>query len=651
MVTSDLFLTNVVMAGAANEILYLSGLLVELVTKDIDKQKQIINQYSEKSAVQSQIVTGVAIAVALLIIMHVVVKVLMPITRLTHVFKALSQGHSVDDIPGQYRKDEIGSLSAAAQVFKDTNSKTQTLLEEARTANEQQHKLNEQLMQAKERAELATALKSRFLANMSHEIRTPINGIVGLIELLLRQQIPAKSREYIQKISHSSRTLLSVINDILDFSKIEAGKLDITEAPFSMHSLFDNVLTVISNKAEEKNLSVRLYADPLIPHHLVGDTMRITQVLLNLCTNAVKFTHKGEVTLRFDGQTCDLKQRYLLKASIVDTGIGMSPEQKERVFQPFTQADNKTSRQFGGTGLGLAIVKQLVELMKGEIDVHSYINEGSIFHVTFNLGLIKGTPFKLMEFVRAPVELIYFSDDPLTDKRYLEAAKIQQIKPLSELSSAPNNCSFMIVDMEEFQSFKDVKCFLDELIENGQHVGLVFHQLNSRIKEKLKEQFLGQILVHPFSPSEFNHFLRQLIGESDPAQANLNRTLEDIKVDAHVLLVEDNEINQVVAGDMLSTIGITYDIAINGQQAIQKITNADNYDLVLMDVQMPVMDGLEATKALRGMGFVKPIIGLSANAMEQDRHLAEVTGMDDYLTKPVTRAGLISRVVKHLTFH
>lgn len=417
IIQGNLFLVNVVMAGSANEFLYLSG---EMNTQ-VNEQYIALKKQAEQSSVDARrnldIASLFVILLAIIAAAYTFYRILGPIRSITDVFRQLADGKKIAEIPGQHRQDEIGQLAEAARVFSDKNAQTNQLLEDATLLNAQQEALNRELAASKKKAEQATASKSIFLANMSHEIRTPMNGIIGLLDLAQKQPMTALLKSYLDKAAYSGQILMSVINDILDFSKIEAGKLELEEIAFSMHSVFDNLLAVISLRAQEKNLSVKLLVSPHLPAKAIGDPLRLSQILLNLGTNAVKFTEQGEITIRFDGEYNDKGNRLMLNVAIEDTGIGMSEEQLSRIFQPFTQADEATNRKYGGSGLGLTIVKQLTEMMGGELAASSRTANGSVFNVSLPFKVFKNQPGMLEETPPLPFGTLYFSDNPqLCDK-------------------------------------------------------------------------------------------------------------------------------------------------------------------------------------------------------------------------------------------
>ena len=345
--------------------------------------------------------------------------------------------------------NEIGALARAAAVFQQKNEQTQQLLEESQQLNAQQEQLNQQLEQEKHKAEKATAMKSEFLANMSHEIRTPMNGIIGLIDLTLKTQLEEKQRFYLEKAAYSSQLMMGVINDILDFSKIEAGKLDISPTQVDLNPLIDNLIASLQPKATEKSLLLRIDVDPNLPAQILIDPLRFSQILLNLGSNAIKFTDQGHVELTFERHQNDIKLQ------VRDTGIGMNKAQLERVFDSFTQADGSTSRKYGGTGLGLSIVRQLVTLQHGHLEVESEPGQGSCFSVFLPLYPQTSAP------IFRPPELpglTLFSSQP-TLKLLSDSFASAQIQSLTTLDSVNPNTPLLIYAA----SRRDYEAILDAL--------------------------------------------------------------------------------------------------------------------------------------------------------------------------------------------
>ena len=648
----NLFLVNVVMAGSANEFLYLSGELAKKVSTDSEVITKRTYQTAEQTQRNGELFSFIAILLAFAAALFSTFRILEPIRSITEVFYKLSKGVQISNIPGSRRKDEIGKLAKAALVFSDKNRQTEKLLDESRSMNSQLEGLNKALTESKIKAEKATASKSIFLANMSHEIRTPMNGIIGLIELAQQQELSPTVRGYLDKAAYSGQILISVINDILDFSKIEAGKLKIEEVSFSLHSLFDNLIAVIALRAKEKNLSVHFNVNPILPPQVIGDPLRIAQIIMNIGNNAVKFTEQGRIEIAFDGTLNEKGNRLNLTMRITDSGIGMSKAQLDKIFKPFTQADGSTNRKYGGTGLGLAIVSQLTELMNGRIDASSTMGKGSTFEVNLPLRAFKNQPGVLEQTPQLPVGSVYVTDAPLLPTSYCTQIQLssENVLTLEEAQNTPSLPDYIIVDIHEFGAFRQNISWLNSLLDTGKSVGLVMESAGSALQAKYDTLWKGPLIMHPFTPAQFERFVNQVISkDSNYEGQHFNEEAEETPLEGHILLVEDNNINQLVTGEMLTNLGLTFDIAEDGKQAVQKLENAPQYDLVLMDVQMPVMDGYEATRQLRERGFTDvPIIGLSANAMKEDRQSAMDAGMNDYLTKPIKQKSLIGMLRRYL---
>ena len=653
-----LFLVNVVMAGSANEFLFLARELNRLVTGKFINTNIAVKKTLENTRIGSDLFSVVGIILTAITALFLAYRIMLPINTITNVFQRLAKGKNVDSIPSLKRKDEIGLLAQAADVFHEKNKQTTTFLEQSRLLNAKQEALNNQLTISKQKVEQATASKSMFLANMSHEIRTPMNGIIGMLEILLHSELNPSQREQLTKAAYSGQILMNLINDILDFSKIEAGKLDIESIEFSVESLFDNVLANIANRALEKNLNVKFNVNPNLPAQLIGDPLRIGQILLNLCINAVKFTRNGQVCINIDFQLHEGTQLLTLYIEVIDTGIGMSKDQVNSVFDSFTQADGSTSRNFGGSGLGLSIVTQLVEMMDGNVSVKSEENKGSTFKVDVIL-TTTNNDMEIMTAISTPDgKLYYFSEGPkgLLNTQYIEKAGLDYHHlPLSQLSAVLKditNNDAVLLDVESQVVFSTHHEFIDKLINHCLKVGFITNSQPSNLSNQLTSIWPAECLSHPFTPQKAFSFLQQLfVSETkfSSEHVSFNHDHEITHYEGHILLVEDNNINQVVAGEMLKLLGATFDIAEDGQQAVAKIVNSPHYDLVLMDIQMPIMDGYAATHEIRQRGHKTLVIcGLSANAMQQDYKKAKEAGMDDYIVKPLKHKALEDLIAKYL---
>jgi two-component system, sensor histidine kinase and response regulator len=656
-----------------------------VIISDLSVLRAQFKQYMKISAV----VLVVSVLLAFIVSSHFLRKITSPILQLVGLAGRVSLQKDYSLRADRGGSDEVGLLvgsfnqmlegiqqrdAALRSVNDELESRVEERTEELRKEVEEHKRTEAEMRRAKEGAEEANRAKSEFLANMSHEIRTPLNGVMGMTDLALGTELNTEQREYLETVKLSADSLLIVINDILDFSKIEAGKAELENRPFNLRDTLEGVMRTLALRADEKGLELLCELAPETPELVRGDSSRLGQIVMNLVGNAIKFTHEGEVGLKVDVAERDGEER-ILHFIVSDTGIGIPAEKHALIFDPFAQADTSTTRKYGGTGLGLSISTRLVHLMGGKIWLESEEGKGSRFHFTSRLGLVDAKEIAVG--TAAPPEIlrgvrVIVVDDNRTNRRILDGMlKRWEMEPmlveggeeaLQELLTAkeagePYGLILLDMHMPKMDGFQ----FVERIRQRPELSTATIMMLTSAghrgDAERCKALGISAYLLKPIRQSELREAIARVLGarEQQGAIPLITRyslyDARDPESVLRVLLVEDNPVNQRLATRMLEKRGHRVVLAGNGREALEAIAKG-RFDLVLMDVQMPEMDGFQATAAIRekeiGTGSHLPVIALTAHAMKGDRDRCLAAGMDGYLTKPIRPRELDDMLERYL---
>jgi len=595
--------------------------------------------------------------------------VLKPLLMLAATAKAVSSGKDFSIRAEKFAFDEIGSVidsfnEMLSQIEKRDEQlvlSQQDLEQQVETRTAELKAMNADMKEAMNKAQEASRAKSEFLANVSHEIRTPLNGILGMTELALDTPLNSEQQEYLGMVKTSADSLLIVINDVLDFSKIEAGRLEMDSTEFSLRDCIESAVRPLALAADQKHLELITDVPTTLADGFIGDDGRIRQVLVNLVSNAIKFTDKGEVAVRVQTEV-ETDRNIVLRFTVSDTGIGIPPEKQQLIFEAFTQADGSTTRKYGGTGLGLTISSRLVALMDGQLLVESELGKGSRFHFTVQLGVPKDPASRtLVNAVEMTGRRILIVDDNATNRRILRdglrnlkmdvadvdsgRAALAEIRAAKQ-QGAPFELVLLDCHMPEMDGFMVARRVRDE----GGSMQPIILMLTSASQTgdiaRCRELGIAVHLTKPIRQQELLTAMRRVLGQHpgmERAAAAFEKKSRNAATGLRILLAEDNRVNQELAVRMLEKFGHSVQVAGDGARALEAVTTGE-FDVVFMDVQMPTMSGFEAVAAIRkneeGTARHIPIVAMTAHALKGDREKCLAAGMDDYISKPISMEGL-----------
>ena len=638
-----------------------------LLEKRTSTELQLIQQKQESLLIVAMLCLILSLGIFAYAIYLFRRKVMNPINALKSGAMAVEQGDLSHRVP-IFNLDEFGVLSSQ---FNTMVEEVSTSMESLQGEIEERKKIEFKLAKSREVAESATQAKSDFLANMSHEIRTPMNAIIGMSHLAMQTELNRKQLDYISKIHNAANSLLGIINDILDFSKIEAGKMEMESVPFNLEDTLENLSHLITVKTREKGLELLIATSPDVPNGLLGDSLRLSQILINLANNAVKFTEKGEIVIRVEvvEPRKEDEEDVTLQFSVTDSGIGMTEAQMNKLFQSFSQADASTTRKYGGTGLGLTISKKLTEMMGGKIWVESNPGEGSSFIFTAKFGLseeaenrkptliknLLGLPLLIVDDSSISREIMRQLAEALTFQVEVVASGAEALELIQQRDQQGNPYQLVLMDwkMPVMDGIEASRCIKSNLqLQSPPKIVMVTAYDRQALLDQMGREKMDGFLSKPVSASTLMDVAAVAMGYEELQSVPSSSSELGIEITApirgaRVLLVEDNEINQQVATELLELAQLHVTVADNGEIGVAKV-KVEPFDVVLMDIQMPIMDGYAATKEIRSdPNYAElPIIAMTANAMAGDKEKCLDAGMNDHIAKPIDPKEMYSTLAK-----
>lgn len=652
------FLVNVVIAGEASE---LKSLSIQLKDYSIERQVSLLNDTNHNLKLYKFIAfvgSFFLMLIAILISGRVSQAITKPISDISKTFEDISKGQEIKSIPGINRQDEIGTLARSATLFKQNADETKRLLKETKELAKALSLREVELKLSAKKANLAADTKSAFLANMSHEIRTPMNGILGMINLLNDTKLTEKQQQFSQNIKTSAEALMRIINDILDYSKIESGKLSIEETAFKLEKLIADVGKVVEPNAHNKGLQLLCPDNAIDNVHIISDSVRLRQILLNLLSNAIKFTESGNIELSVIIKSVD-ESSLSISFSVKDTGIGISENELGSLFQRFSQLDSALTRKAGGTGLGLAISAELVSMLGGKLEVKSNVGEGSTFYFTIEVKKAEDTAPRVLTpsytqfFAYTNNEKLGLYLHSLFSKWGSELHITSSLLSIESKVRQEDTDIVLLVDSAMLNHINETK--LKQFKSNKIKI-ILLSSLADDFSLSVLNDLSDETVIKPISASDlFNascSLTKQFTEQHKQEHINQSDDSKLAEFSSTVLLVEDDEINQMVANGILAKYGISVDIAENGEAALNKLREKQ-YDMVFMDCMMPIMDGFTATQHLRDghagdLNLSIPVIALTADVMEGVKEKCLSAGMSDYITKPIMANTLLDILKKWL---